>query len=193
MHNQHLFMSRALIMSLWLITQAMLPAQAQQPSSPVAPFGFALGSATRQSVLETLKGKTTVTADGTNRYSGGPMYTAPGGNLGIEDLVEATFIFDSNDRLVSVVLTFPKGGLDRNFGRLYEHLNNKYRLAQKKVPFVGDKYARYEEGPSIIELTSRHLGFSIEITYMTTGFEQAYNRITREQAAAKKKREGEKF
>jgi hypothetical protein len=166
---------------------------ADQPTASVSPLGYTLGSANLTTVEKNLRSKTTVKQNGTNRYSGGPMLLAEGAGLGVEGLQEALFIFDNKETLVTVQLTLNKGALGEAFDRTSERLVAKYKLVRKAVPFVGDKYARFEKGDAVIELSAPHLSFAMTVTYMTRSFEQNFKRVSQQDAQDKEKREGGQF
>jgi hypothetical protein len=121
------------------------------------------------------------------------MLLADGAGLGVEGLQSALFIFDNKETLVTVQMTLNKGALGEVFDRTYERLAAKYKLARKAVPFVGDKYARFEKGDAVIELSAPHLSFAMTVTYMTRGFEQAFKALSTKDAQDKEKREGGQF
>jgi len=177
---------------VWLLFLLPVAAAAAEPvtTSAVSPLGYTLGSASRASVEKSLRSKTTVLRRGTNRYSDGPMLRAEGSGLGVDGLQSALFIFDNKETLVVVQMTLNKGV---GFDRTYERLIAKYPLARKTVPFVGNKYARFEKDGSVIELEAPHLDFVMTVTYMTRGFEQAFKTRSRQDAQAKEKREGGQF
>lgn len=173
----------------------MLPVVTQAVGSPtpkVAPLGFALGETSRSVVIQTLRGKVELEPQGTNRYSAGPMLLAEGAGLGITGLEKVLFIFDRTNTLVAVEMTLDKE-FDRGFDKVYGRLAAKYPVVKKTVPFVGNKYARFESAGNVIELDAPHLSFTLTVTYMTRGFEQAFKAIRRQDADAKEKNEGGKF
>jgi hypothetical protein len=177
---------------LLILLPSVALAKDQSPTS-VSPLGYTLGSANRADVEKSLHRNTTVKPNGTNRYSGGPMLLADGAGLGVDGLQSALFIFDSKETLVTVQLTLNKGALGEAFDRTYERLAAKYKLARKAVPFVGDKYARFEKGDAVIELSAPHLSFGMTVTYMTRGFEQAFKALSTKDAQDKEKHEGGQF
>jgi len=173
----------------------LLPAVALaegQTATSLSPLGYTLGSAQRADVENSLRRKADVRPKGTNRYSSGPMLLAEGAELGVEGLLSALFIFDSHETLVAVQLTLNKG-FGEEFDRTYARLAAKYPLVKKTVPFVGNKYARFEKGTDIIELNAPHLNFAMTVTYMTRGFEQNYIKVSRQDAREKEKHEGSQF
>ena len=128
-----------------------------------------------------------------NRYSRGIMLEGPGQGLGIDNLSEVLFVFDEQDKLVGVRMTFPKSPLDQNFESLLGYLSAKYPLVSKQIPFVGNKSARLKQGDVVIEAYAPHLSITMTILYMTTGFEQAIEAGLRQEAESKKQRESSQF
>ena len=187
---KHWFRLIGAITAIFLL--GLAPVQAAPPGE-VAPLGFAIGKATRDMVIEGLKGKTTLTDEGTNRYSHGAMLEGPGEGLGIDNLSEILFVFNEQDKLVGVRLTFLKDPLDKGFEKLLGYLSGKYSLVSKEIPFVGNKSARLKQGDVVIELIAPHLSFTLTVLYMTTGFEQAIETGLQQEAAGKKKRESSQF
>jgi hypothetical protein len=90
---------------------------------------------------------TTLEERGTNKFTGGPMLGGAGAGLGVDGLEEITFIFDEADVLQGVLMTLPK-----NFKPTFEMLRKKYALVAKQIPFVGDTWARFSQGTSVITL-----------------------------------------
>jgi len=166
---------------------------AHAANDPVAPLSFAIGQATRKAVEDGLKGRTKLRNDGINRFSNGPMLTATGANLGIEDLTEVLFIFDPKGILVALRMTLRKGPMDGNFDRTYKHLAAKYPVVSRDVPFVGNKAARFRHGNVLIDLESQHLSFVLTVSYMTTDFEATYAAERRKDAEQQKQRERGQF
>lgn len=181
---------------LAIITMVFLlgrvPAQAAS-AGEVAPLGFTIGKANRQTVIAGLKGKTRLTDKGTNRYSRGVILEGSGQGLGIDNLSEVLFVFDEQDTLVGLRMTFPRNPWDRDFENLLGYLQEKYPLVRKEIPFVGDKSARLKLGDVVIEAYAPHLSFTMTVLYMTMGFEQAIEVGQRQKAASKKKRESAQF
>lgn len=62
-----------------------------------------------------MHGWTQLEDGGMNQYSGGKMLKGDGKGLRIDGLSEIVFIFDTTDKLASVLMTLPKG---EDFGDL---------------------------------------------------------------------------
>ncbi|WP_152555797.1 hypothetical protein [Ferriphaselus sp. R-1] len=159
-----------------------------------APLGLELGVVSYAQVKQQLGSKTVLSAAGTNQYSGGRMLQSDGAGLEIEGLSEITFIFDRTDKLAAVLMKMPKGdGMgdleSSNFKRTLNTLAAKYTLDEKRVPFVGDAYAKLHQGDAIIELSAPHMGFGMELRYFTTSFDKAFRQQSSNERAAKARRQ----
>lgn len=163
---------------------------ARAADGPPAPLGFAIGQARFDTVKAALSKKTTVKETGINRYSRGPILQADGHGLGLENLREVTLAFDRNKRLAALLMVFDKKAMDANFDPLYRQLASKYRVVQKQIPFVGNKFVRFEQGDVLIELISPHLGWDINLIYKTREFDQAAR--TQQQKDQKQKSDNER-
>jgi hypothetical protein len=134
----------------------------------VAPLGFELNVATFAQVKKELEKSTTLVDKGINKFSGGRMLTSDGHGIGIDGLSEITFIFDKSDRLSGVLMSLPKGGIDNdNFKQKLAMLNAKYKLIEKRMPFVGDSYAKFRLGDSIVEMSAPHMSFDMTLNYLS--------------------------
>lgn len=154
-----------------------LPALAANP----APLGLELGVTSLAQAKQTLGGKTRLADAGTNAYSGGKMLKGDGAGLEVEGLSEITLIFDKSDKLAAVLMTLPKqegmGDLQNGvFKKTLATLSAKYKLVEKRVPFVGDSYAKFRQGNSVIELDAPHLSFNMSLRYLTNDLQAAFNR-----------------
>lgn len=162
-------------------------------AADVAPFGFPVGKATKSQVETSLKGKVVLKTLGTNKYSLGPMLSAPGRGFDLEGLNEALFVFDRSETLVAVQMTFDKGFSFGRFGKLYEYLRNKYPVTDQSIPHVGDNWAHFRQGNVVIEIDAPHMGFTVTVLYMTQDFEKRFRAILREERQNKKQREVNQF
>ncbi len=151
-----------------------------------APLGLELGVATYAQVKQQIGSKTSLSDGGINAYSDGKMLKSDGDGLGIDGLSDITFIFDQSDRLAGVLMTLPKqnGMSDLNNTRFRQTMNalgKKYRLVKKDVPFVGDSYAEFREGDSLVELDAPHMSFTMSLTYETRALHDAFTRKSAEE------------
>lgn len=154
-----------------------------------APLGMELNVATYAQVKQQLGGKTSLSNNGVNKYSGGKMLQGNGDGLGIEGLSEITFIFDASDKLAAVLMTLPKD----SFQKTLSALSGKYKLVDKQVPFVGNASANLQQGESVVELNAPHMSFEMTVTYMTKSLKQAFTRQASYERATKEKRQADQF
>lgn len=154
-----------------------------------APLGLELGVATYAQVKQQVGSKTSLSAGGTNKYSGGKMLQGNGSGLGVEGLSEITFIFDAADKLVAVLMTLPKD----SFKPTLSALSGKYKLIDKVVPFVGNASAHLQQGDSVIEIDSPHMSFEMTVSYMTKKLKQAFSQQSSNERAAAQKRQADMF
>ncbi len=138
------------------------------------PMGLALGEVDKTTILKSFP-NAKFSENGINKWTGGPMMYASGAYFDIDDLQDVQFIFDQNERLQCVIMRFPKGDIKKeNFDKIKNIMDRKYKLVQQQIPYVGDKYARYEFNDMIVELNAPHLSFTMEVTYSTKAFRDSY-------------------
>ncbi|RUM50355.1 MAG: hypothetical protein DSY47_01840 [Hydrogenothermus sp.] len=147
------------------------------------PLGLEMGSAT----ISDAKAKYNLKYKGINKYTLGDMYGINSSELNIEGLQDITLIFDKDKKLQAVLMEFPKNFNHTYWRRLYNSLRNKYTLKSSNIPFVGDRYAIFEQGNSIIRLESPHLGFKTYLIYMTKKFRRLYNQKNEEERRNKQR------
>lgn len=78
--------------------------------------------------------------------------------------------------VIAVEIEASKGGMSNAGARdVYANLNKKYKLvAGGPMPQVGNGYARFSAGNSIIEQSSPHLSFVFTLTYYKKSFFDAF-------------------
>jgi hypothetical protein len=144
-------------------------------------FGLTLGKTTESEFVKQYPANLL----GTNTYSNGHVYEVAPANIDFADLRKATVTFDDKGLLVVVSTTFAQG----KFDYLNQTLGKKYKLVEKKVPFVGDKDVTYKDGNSKIQLVSPHMSFEMSLVYFTLEFERNYLKIAREEKSRKMAKE----
>lgn len=152
-------------------------------------LGFELGQSTIQEVKSALQQQTKVIDAGTNKYSQGPMLKTNGDPYEIEGLREVVFIFDEQLKLAGILMEMNKA----RFDSIYQAISSKYKVTSQQRPFVGDQNAKFKTKDAVIEMDAPHLGFEMAVRYMRNDLVQKFNSVATEEAAAKKKREAEKF
>ena len=83
----------------------------------------------------------------------------------------------SSDRVIAVQIEASKGGMGNEGSRqAYNTLAGKYkRVAGGPMPSLGNGYARFVAGNTVIEQSAPHLSFEFTITYFEEGFYEALN------------------
>lgn len=150
-------------------------------------LGLKMGEAT----IADVKAKYSVRANGINSWTKGEMYQISTSDIPIDDLKSATAIFDANGKLVCVGLVMSKGGFNSRFKEMHEQLKKKYKVVKTKIPHVGDTYAHYKDGKTVIELDAPHMSFDMTLTYMQQSFKQAVDSGVEQEQKAKKQQEAD--
>jgi len=156
----------------------------------VAPLGMELGVATIDKVKKEIGSRTKLVDKGLNAYSEGRMLAGSGEGLEVDGLKEITFIFDKSNILAGVLMTLPKGGMENeNFKEKLGMLSAKYKIVEKNVPFVGDSYAKFKLGDSIVELKAPHMSFDMSLNYLTNRLVTNFNTVSAKESAEKQKKQ----
>ncbi len=163
-----------------------------------APLGLEIGVATLAQVQKEVGSKSKLMDGGINKYSGGKMLAGSGSGLGVDGLSEITFIFDQKDVLAAVVMKLPKGeGMNDMQNGLFKKtataLAAKYKQVERKEPFVGDASALFTQGSSVIELDAPHMGFNMELRYMTQDLRSRFNKQSSDDRAARDRNQASKL
>jgi hypothetical protein len=87
----------------------------------------------------------------------------------------------SAGKVIAVQVEASKGGMGAEAAReAYGALRSKYKLTSGgPMPSLGDGYARFTHGDSVIEQSSPHLSFVFTITYYTRDFYEGLAAKTR--------------
>jgi len=178
-----------------LVAVLLLSISSSVWAANAAPLGFELGVATLSQVQQGLSAKTRLTDTGTNKYTGGKMLSGTGAGLDVDGLKEITFIFDQNNVLAGVTMSLNKGDGMHNegFKKLSKTLASKYKQVEKREPFVGDCYARYVQGDSVVILNVPHMGFDMGLSYLTKGLLADFNKQSVQEKSAQQKTQASKF
>lgn len=170
---------------LFLILFAALPAWAGN----VAPLGLEVGVADLATVKAKLGGQTRLKDGGINKWTGGPMLKSDGEGLDVEGLQEILFIFGKDNKLDGVVMALGKERLKE----VAAALRKKYQPVRENFPFVGDAWATYRQGNSLVKINAPHLSFSMEVIYLTKRLDDGFNRGSAAEEAQRRKTQAEKF
>jgi hypothetical protein len=163
-----------------------------------APLGMEIGVATLAQVKQQIGNKTKLVDAGVNKFTGGRMLVSNGLGLDVEGLSTITLIFDTKEKLAGVLMQLPKGsGLgdmkNGSFQKTLTTLSGKYKLVEKRVPFVGDAYAKLKQDDSIIELDAPHLSFVMELRYMTNDLQKTYMQQSASEKSTKERIQASKL
>jgi hypothetical protein len=103
------------------------------------------------------------------------LYVAEDNNTLYQGAKEVT-LRCKDDKIIALQLVAPKEGMGNPAARAaYQALAKNYkRVAGGPIPQLGDGYARFVKGNSVIEISAPHLDFDFTLTYLTQGF---YNQI----------------
>lgn len=177
MHSTRLFSLTAFLLLglLWLPSSVA--------GEQVQVLGFTMGQTTLQEVRQSTQG---IRDAGTNAYSHGPMLSTRS-HLGIDGVKETLFIFDTDQRLLGVMMTLNKS--KPRFDALFNALNSQYRLVNSQRPFVGNQLAEFRRGDVLITLDSPHLSFDMTLLYVRDALNQAFQESQQRQQQEQRERE----
>lgn len=149
-----------------------------------SPLGLAIGVATCNEARQALRHSTEKAAGQDTLLTAsdpGALYADAG-----EIVVRC-----SGDAVIALRMKLPKGGMDAENSRaIYAGLNKKYKqVAGGAMPTLGDGYARFASGNTVIEQDAPHLSFDFTVTYYTKSF---YDQLRANAAKADRDREREK-
>lgn len=146
-----------------------------------SPFGLELGKTTIDQATSLYEMEPT----GTNKYTNGPMFRVPTGQVDFDGLQQLTLIFDDADVLMGVLAVLPK----HRFDDLHQTLSGKYRVVATQIPFVGDAAAKYADGATEITLDAPHLSFQMSMNYIRKELSDTFAKQSADEEAAKKRSE----
>lgn len=184
-------MKNGIHLILWFIL--LFPFASNANTNTVAPLGMELGVATISQVQKTLGIKTKLNEAGINKYSNGKTLQGNGKGLEIDGLSEILFVFDKEDKLAGVLMVLPKGSRNENFHKMMKVLSSKYQLVEQKTPFVGDSYAQYRHGNSIVELEAPHMSFTMTLQYLTDSLASTFKTQSITEETENRKKQASQF
>jgi hypothetical protein len=134
-------------------------------ASNAAPFGLEIGAATCAAARAKLP-------NAQESYIGKDIWLE---STNTEDLYPGSVevgVRCSQDRVIAVQVKAAKGGMENQGSRqAYATLSSKYkRVAGGAMPSLGDGYARFVAGNSVIEQSAPHLSFEFTVTYFDKAF-----------------------
>ncbi|VAW71886.1 hypothetical protein MNBD_GAMMA12-1817 [hydrothermal vent metagenome] len=173
---------------LWqtTLTVAMVMGFSLGLYADVQSLGFTLGKTDYKTVTQQAP---SLKDGGINKYSNGKMLKGMSKQFKIQGLKDTLFIFDKQEKLAVIMMTFNKHQFDTVFG----YLKSKYALQSKRIPFVGSKRAVFKKEDVKIKMNAPHLSFDMDVMYLTDKFDRDYKRIQRLEQRQKNKREQSQF
>lgn len=143
-----------------------------------APIGLQLGVATCDQARQALK-------PSSEKKVGEDILVSADQPSGLVPGAESVLARCSGDVVIAVQMKLPKGGMGNlNTRDAYANLKRKYRqVAGGAMPELGNGYARFAAGNSVIEQDAPHLSFEFTLTYYTKSF---YDSIVEENKRAER-------
>lgn len=140
------------------------------PSSNAAPFGLEIGKATCAEARQKL-------GQADEKPLGGDTWLETSDANHLYPEATKVAVRCSGGVVIAVQIEASKGGMGNEGSRqAYSTLAGKYkRVAGGPMPSLGDGYARFAAGNSVIEQSAPHLSFEFTITYFDKSFYDALN------------------
>ncbi|EDK9787504.1 hypothetical protein ABK54_004903 [Salmonella enterica subsp. enterica serovar Shubra] len=130
-------------------------------------FGLILGKTTRGEFKEKYS---SAIYDGVSAWTDGDIFSVLADDIEFEGVKGGVFIFNKEGKLTAIIMDFNKSVFDKIQGML----SQKYKVVKKKLPFVGDKFVKYQNDSDVIELISPHLSFDMSLIYAEKSFMKQY-------------------
>ena len=93
--------------------------------------------------------------------------------LGFPSSYTVALLPDTENTMGAAIVVFPKSFEDTEFKRIYSGLKEKYgKPAIEKLPFVGNKYVRWNKPSLVIELKEDHMSNIGTLSYMRPELKQ---------------------
>lgn len=131
-----------------------------------SPFGMQIGQSTLTEISSDFKGR----RGGLSQWTQGPIYHFEASAIELAGLTKAVAIFDTDEKIVGLILTLRK---DR-FDSLNAMAKESYQLKSSKLPFVGDKKVSYLDGDTAIDLISPHMSFEMDMLFIDRRLSEAF-------------------
>ncbi len=159
------------------------------PVAPVAaatsPLGFTLGKTTQREVEHSLP-RGAIKDSSLSVMTGGPWFEIDPTTFDFDGLEKVVLVFDTDQRLVSVLLTIAKG----RFRDVLSDLRSKYSGESQDINnFMQNGKAMFRSGDDWIFFNAPHLSFSLTLTYATDKFWREARRRSEEEATQKRQQE----
>lgn len=162
---------------------AMLPSLVHADTSA---FGMTLGKTTLD---EFMKEYPSAVKKGISDWTDGEIYSVPVNDLNFEGVKADHVIFTQDGKLTAITIDIDK----ERFNKIHGMLSKKYKVTDKEIPFVGNKFVRCKSGDDVIELEAPHLSFEMNLLYAERKFMNAYSKKKSEKDSKKDSDELEKL
>jgi hypothetical protein len=146
-----------------------------------SPFGLEMGKTT----IDDTKKRYQLESHGKNPVSEGGNFEVITKDIDFDGLQSLNITFNKEGKLVSLSAKLGK----YRFDTLMKSMQAKYTLVKQEIPFVGDKYAQFKDGDTVIMLDAPHLGFGMTLMYIQADFLQAVQKSIRDDKNKKQQRE----
>jgi hypothetical protein len=156
---------------------------AQQTSMNASPFGLEIGTASCDAARSKLGNITESKLDASD------VLLAADNPSELYEGATKAIVRCRGDRVIAVQFEASQGGVSNATSReVYSVLSRQYKLAAGgPMPRVGDGYARFVSGHSVIEQSAPHLSFEFTVTYYEKGFYEGIVASDKAQAEQGKK------
>lgn len=149
--------------SILALMVACVSGAAHATTQTAAPFGIAIGGSCEQAQA-TLGPVTKTEIDGGATYHAknpGALY------VGATQL----FVRCSGNEVIAIQFEAPKGFRNPAARSAYQTLAKSYKKVHgSAIPELGNGYARFVKGPSVIEISASHMEFDFTVTYYSKAF-----------------------
>ena len=147
------------------VMSASFIGSAHAKTEAATPWGIEIGGACQQGLDKMGATKQKSLDDGDT------MYYAVDNNMLYQGAKEVS-LRCSNGKVIALQVLASKEGMGNPAARAaYQTLAKRYKkVAGGPVPQLGNGYARFVKGTSVIEIEARHLDFDFTVTYLTKGF-----------------------
>lgn len=174
---------------LLFLADATMAQSAKAPLAPPAnatPFGLEIGVATCDAV------RAKFNRPSEKKLEGGDVWLEASNREQLYPGANSLGARCSGNKLIAVQIEASKGGMENEGSReVFATLKSKYKLVSGgPMPSLGDGYARFAVGNTVIEQSAPHLSFVFSVTYFEKSF---YDGIVaakqKEQQQAKSKKQ----
>lgn len=148
------------------VTMAQAVKASSAPTANAAPFGLEVGMATCDAV------RAKFNRPSEKKLEGGDVWLEASNREQLYPGASSLGARCSGNKLIAVQIEASKGGMENEGSReVFATLKSKYKLVSGgPMPSLGDGYARFVAGNTVIEQTAPHLSFVFSVTYFEKSF-----------------------